>query len=162
MRVHVKTGVKADGTITANEMHVLSDTGTYGSHDDGGRQHRSQAMALYVGDGPYRQAPNIRFTAEVVYTNTAPSGAFRGYGVPRALPVERQMEQLATHLGLDPLAFRLKNALREGELHPFSTAWSEGHTPQPEYIRTCGLAECARVGGGVDRVGEPGWGGPRG
>ena len=148
MRVRVKTGVKADGTLTANEMHVLSDTGAYGSHAltvAGNTGHKP--MALYVGDGPYRQAPNIRFTAEVVYTNTAPSGAFRGYGVPQGFfPVERQMEQIAVQLGLDPLAFRLKNALREGELHPFSTAWSEGRAPQPEYIRTCGLAECARVG----------------
>jgi putative selenate reductase molybdopterin-binding subunit len=148
MRVRVKTGVKADGTITADEMHVLSDTGAYGSHAmtvAGNTGHKS--MALYVGDGPYRQAPNIRFAAEVVYTNTAPSGAFRGYGVPQGFfPVERQMEQIAAQLGLDPLAFRLKNALRQGELHPFSTAWSEGRAPQPEYIRTCGLAECARVG----------------
>jgi putative selenate reductase molybdopterin-binding subunit len=148
MRVRVRTGVKADGTLTANEMHVLSDTGAYGSHAmtvAGNTGHKS--MALYVGDGLYRQTPNIRFTAEVVYTNTAPSGAFRGYGVPQGFfPVERQMEQIAAHLGIDPLVFRLKNALRQGELHPFSTAWSEGRAPQPEYIRTCGLAECARVG----------------
>ena len=88
MRVRVKTGVKADGTITANEMHVLSDTGAYGSHAmtvAGNTGHKS--MALYVGDGPYRQAPNIRFTAEVVYTNTAPSGAFpRLWGAAGLLP----------------------------------------------------------------------------
>ena len=88
MRVCVKTGVKADGTITANEMHVLSDTGAYGSHVltvAGNTGHKS--MALYVGDGPYRQSPNIRFTAEVVYTNTAPSGAFpRLWGATGLLP----------------------------------------------------------------------------
>ena len=163
MRVRVKTGVKRDGTITANEMHVLSDTGAYGSHSmtvAGNTGHKS--MALYVGDGPYRQAPNIRFTAEVVYTNTAPSGAFRGYGVPQGfLPVERQMEQIARELGLDPLEFRLKNALRQGELHPFSTAWSEGRAPQPEYILTCGLEDCVRQGAeAIDwqaKRGNPAW-----
>ena len=36
-------------------------------------------------------------------------------------------------LDLDPLEFRIKNALRAGELHPFSTAWSEGREPRPEF-----------------------------
>jgi putative selenate reductase molybdopterin-binding subunit len=148
MRVRIKTGVKLDGTITANEMYVLSDTGAYGSHAmTVAGNCGAKALALYVGDGPYRQSPNIRFTADVVYTNTAPSGAFRGYGVPQGVfPVERQMEQIANSLGLDPLAFRLKNALRPGELHPFSSTWSEGRAPQPEYINTCGLEECVRQG----------------
>jgi len=32
MRIRMKTGVKRDGTITANAMQVLSDTGAYGCH----------------------------------------------------------------------------------------------------------------------------------
>ena len=32
MRIRMKTGVKRDGTMTANEMRVLSDTGAYGCH----------------------------------------------------------------------------------------------------------------------------------
>jgi putative selenate reductase molybdopterin-binding subunit len=104
-------------------------------------------MALYVGDGPYRENPNIRFYADVVYTNTPPSGAYRGYGVPQGFwPVERQMEKIARELELDPLEFRLKNTLRAGEIHPFSTAWSEGREPKPEIIQTCGLGECVRQG----------------
>jgi len=49
-------------------------------------------------------------------------------------------------LELDPLDFRLKNALRSGELHPFSTAWSEGREPRPEIIETCGLEQCVQQG----------------
>jgi putative selenate reductase molybdopterin-binding subunit len=56
------------------------------------------------------------------------------------------MEKIADKLGLDPLEFRLKNALRAGELQPFSTAWSEGRSPRPETIETCGLEECVRQG----------------
>jgi putative selenate reductase molybdopterin-binding subunit len=148
MRVRLRTGVKRDGTITANEMTCLSDTGAYGSHGltvAGNTGHKS--MALYVGDGPFRKAPNIRFHADVVYTNTPPAGAFRGYGVPQGFwPVERQMEKIARALRLDPLAFRLKNALRAGEVHPFSAAWSEGREPRPEIINTCGLEDCVRRG----------------
>ena len=148
MRVHMKTGVKKDGTITANAMRVLTDTGAYGCHAmtvTGNTGHK--AMALYVGDGQYRKNPNIQFHADIVYTNHSPAGAFRGYGVPQGYwPVERHIEKIARALHLDPLEFRLKNTLRAGELHPFSTAWSEGREPRPEYIATCGLEECVRQG----------------
>ncbi len=148
MRIRLKTGVKRDGTITANEMYALSDTGAYGCHAltvTGNTGHKS--MALYVGDGEYRKAPNIRFYADIVYTNTPPAGAYRGYGVPQGFwAVERHMEKIARALGLDPLEFRLKNALRPGEYHPFSTAWNEGREPRPEIIHTVGLEECVRQG----------------
>ncbi len=163
MRIKMRTGVKNDGTITANEMIALSDTGAYGCHAltvTGNTGHKS--MALYVGDGKYRESPNIRFYADVVYTNTPPSGAYRGYGVPQGYwPVERHMEKIARRLGLDPLKFRLMNALRAGELQPFSTAWSEGREPRPETINTCGLEECVYQGataiGWDTKFGVPNW-----
>lgn len=148
MRVRMKTGVKKDGTITANAMYALSDTGAYGCHAltvTGNTGHKS--MALYVGDGPYRQSPNIRFYADIVYTNHPPAGAYRGYGVPQGYwPLDRHIEKIARSLGIDPITFRLKNALRAGELHPFSTAWSEGREPRPETIETCGLEQCIEQG----------------
>ena len=148
MKIHMKTGVKKDGTITANEMIALSDTGAYGCHAltvTGNTGHKS--MALYVGDGEYRKSPNIRFYADVVYTNTPPSGAYRGYGVPQGFwPLERHMEKIADKLGLDPLEFRLKNAIHAGENHPFSTEWNEGREPRPEVINTVGLEECVKQG----------------
>lgn len=148
MRVKMKTGVKLDGTITANEMYALSDTGAYGAHAltvTGNTGHKS--LALYVGDGEFRKNPNIRFYADIVYTNTPPTGAFRGYGVPQGyFPLDRHLETIAKELGLDPLEFRLKNTIREGEYHPFSTAWNEGREPRPEIIRTVGLAECVKQG----------------
>jgi putative selenate reductase molybdopterin-binding subunit len=148
MRIKIKTGVKKDGTITANEMYALSDTGAYGCHAltvTGNTGHK--AMALYVGDGVYRKSPNIRFYADVVYTNTPPAGAFRGYGVPQGYwPVERHMEKIARALNLDPIEFRLKNAIHSGEYHPFSTAWNEGREPRPEIVNTVGLEQCVQQG----------------
>ncbi|MBI1855521.1 MAG: molybdopterin-dependent oxidoreductase [Chloroflexi bacterium] len=163
MRVWMKTGVKKDGTITANEMKVLSDTGAYGCHAltvTGNTGHKS--MALYVGDGEYRKQPNIRFYADVVYTNTPPAGAFRGYGVPQGYwPVERHMEKIARALNLDPIEFRLKNAIHAGEYHPFSTAWNEGREPRPEIIHTVGLEQCVAQGkaaiGWDDKFGNEEW-----
>ena len=163
MKVKMKTGVKRDGTITANSMYALSDTGAYGCHAltvTGNTGHKS--MALYVGNGDYRKAPNIRFYADIVYTNTPPAGAFRGYGVPQGYwPVDRHMEKIARALKLDPIEFRLKNAIHPGEYHPFSTAWNEGREPRPEIIHTVGLEQCvaqARAAiGWDDKFGNERW-----
>ena len=163
MRIRMKTGVKNDGVLTANAMYALSDTGAYGCHAltvTGNTGHK--AMALYVGDGIYRQKPNIRFYADIVYTNHPPAGAYRGYGVPQGFwPIERHMEMIAKELGLDPIEFRLKNAVRAGEMHPFSTAWSEGREPRPETIETCALEECVRQGRAVigwdQKYADAGW-----
>jgi putative selenate reductase molybdopterin-binding subunit len=163
MKIKMKTGVKRDGTITANSMYALSDTGAYGCHAltvTGNTGHK--AMALYVGDGEYRKSPNIRFYADVVYTNTPPAGAFRGYGVPQGYwPVERHMEKIARALNLDPIEFRLKNTIRPGEYHPFSTAWNEGREPRPEIVHTVGLEQCVAQGrasiGWDDKYGNESW-----
>ncbi len=163
MKIHMKTGVKKDGTITANSMYCLTDTGAYGCHAltvTGNTGHKS--MALYVGDGLYRKNPNIRFYADIVYTNHPPAGAYRGYGVPQGYwAVERHMEKIAHALNLDPLAFRLKNALRSGEMQPFSTTWSEGREPRPEIVQTVGLEKCVESGKTViswnEKYGNKSW-----
>jgi putative selenate reductase molybdopterin-binding subunit len=144
-------------------MYALSDTGAYGCHAltvTGNTGHKS--MALYVGDGDYRKSPNIQFYADVVYTNTPPAGAYRGYGVPQGYwPVERHMEKIARALNLDPIDFRLKNTIRPGEYHPFSTAWNEGRQPRPEIVHTVGLETCVAQGRAAiawdDKYGNDSW-----
>ena len=163
MKIRMKTGVKVDGTITANEMYALSDTGANGAHAltvTGNTGHK--AMALYVGDGEYRKSPNIRFYADIVYTNTPPAGAYRGYGVPQGYwPLDRHMEKIARAMNFDPIEFRLKNAIRPGEYHPFSTAWNEGREPRPEIIHTVGLEQCVQQGkaaiGWDQKFNNPDW-----
>ncbi len=146
MRIKMKTGVTNDGRIIANEMYALSDTGAYGCHAltvTGNTGHKS--MALY-------NAPHIRFYADIVYTNTPPAGAFRGYGVPQgAFAVDVHIERIAREMGFDPIEFRLQNAVKPGDEHPFSRVWSEGREPVPEIIKTCGLAEC--VARGAEAIG---------
>jgi len=163
MRIRMKTGVKKDGTITANEMYALSDTGANGAHAltvTGNTGHKS--LALYVGDGEFRKNPNIRFYADIVYTNTPPTGAFRGYGVPQGyFPLDRHLDFIAREMGFDPIQFRLKNTIREGEYHPFSTAWNEGREPRPEIIHTVGLSECIKQGKAAtkwdEKFNNPNW-----
>ncbi len=141
MRVRMKTGVMKDGTMVANEMYALSDTGAYGCHAVTVTGNTGQkCMGLY-------NAPNIKFHAHVVYTNTPPSGAFRGYGVPQGFfPLEVHMEKIARALNLDSLEFRLKNAVKAGDELPTSKAWSESREPHPEVIETCGLPQCVEQG----------------
>ncbi|GAB4478202.1 MAG: molybdopterin-dependent oxidoreductase [Anaerolineae bacterium] len=156
MYLRLKTGVMKDGTIIANAMYVISDTGASGTHAmtvTGNTGHK--AMALY-------NAPNIKFHADIVYTNKVPSGAYRGYGVPQGFwAVETHMEHIARALGLDPLEFRLKNAIKAGDEHPVSKIWSEGREGAAEYIHTCGLEECVHQGAAAirwdERYGNPEW-----
>jgi putative selenate reductase molybdopterin-binding subunit len=156
MYLTMKTAVLKDGTIIANSMYVLSDTGASGTHAmtvAGNTGHK--AMALY-------NAPNIKFHADIVYTNKVPSGAYRGYGVPQGFwALETHMEHIARSLGFDPLEFRLKNAIKEGDEHPVSKIWSEGREGAAEYIRTCGLSECVDKGAAAirwhERYNNPAW-----
>jgi putative selenate reductase molybdopterin-binding subunit len=141
MVIKMRTGVMDDMTIAANEMIVLSDTGAYGNHAltvTGNTGHK--AMSLY-------NVPNIRFHADVVYTNNPSSGAYRGYGVPQGFAaLEPHIEFIAHQMGWDPLGFRLENIVNAGDEHPMSKVWSEGREAVPEIIRTCALGECARLG----------------
>ena len=137
----MRTGVRKDGTIVAQEMVVLSDTGAYGNHAltvTGNTGHK--ALSIY-------DVPNIRFWADIVYTNKVPSGAYRGYGVPQGfVAVEAHMERICREMGWDPLEFRLKNAVKAGAEHPMSKVWSEGREAHGEVIHTCALPEAAAQG----------------
>ncbi len=156
MYITMRTGVTDDGDIVANEMYALSDTGASGTHAmtvAGNTGHK--AMALY-------NAPNIKFETDIVYTNTPPSGAYRGYGVPQGFwALEQHIEYIAREMGFDPLEFRLKNAIQSGDEHPVSKAWSEGREGAAEYIVSCGLEECVEQGaeaiGWAQKYNNPDW-----
>jgi aldehyde oxidoreductase len=65
--------------------------------------------------GPYF-VPNVRALTRAVYTNGPIAGAFRGFGVPQSTIVhESLLDDLAEQIGMDPLEFRLLNAIRAGQ-----------------------------------------------
>jgi CO/xanthine dehydrogenase Mo-binding subunit len=65
--------------------------------------------------GPYR-VPNVKVESIAVYTNTVSAGAYRGFSTNQvAWAYESQMDIMAEALGMDPVAFRLKNMLKAGE-----------------------------------------------
>ena len=105
----MKTAVDADGLITAHQAELYFGSGGYADCSvwisQGGGHNAT---------GPY-YIPNLDLRSHAVYTNTPPTGAYRGYGHPEVhWMVERQMDMLARRLGVDPVELRRKNLLRPG------------------------------------------------
>jgi putative selenate reductase molybdopterin-binding subunit len=138
--IRMKTGVKRDGTLVANQMTLLANTGAYGTHSLTVQSNTgSKTLPLYP-------CPNIRFEAEVVYTNLPPAGAFRGYGVPQgAFALESHMDEVAKQLGIDALELRRKNWIKEGDENPFAKALGEGKEGYAQVIQSCGLPQCLQI-----------------
>jgi putative selenate reductase molybdopterin-binding subunit len=139
--LHLKMGVKRDGTVVASHLKVLATTGAYGSHSSTVQGNTgSKVLPLY-------RAPHLRFECDVVYTNAPVAGAFRGYGCPQGFFAQETMvDEIALELGIDPLDFRLNNAIRLGDIDRLSAQLGEGKEGLPRVIRSCGLEECLRRG----------------
>src|SRR5579884_1458108 len=138
--IRMKTGVKRDGTMIANSMTVLANTGAYGTH--------SLTVQSNTGSKPLPiyPCPNIRFEANVVYTNLPPPGAFRGYGVPQGFfALESHIDEIAKRLGMDALELRRKNWIKEGDENPLARALGEGKEGYAQIIESCGLPQCLQI-----------------
>ncbi len=137
MKITVKLGARADGTLTAVQLRNVSNTGAYGNH--GGETIFAAGSAIVI----YR-CPNKRFDGYSVYTNTVPSGALRGYGMTQPVfAVESAMHELAVALDMDPLELRRRNIVRPGD--PLLSVQDE---PDDVEFTEDGLATC------IDRVDE--------
>ncbi len=138
--IRMKTGVKRDGTLVANQMTLIANTGAYGGH--------SLTVQSNTGSKtlPMYPCPNILFDADVVYTNLPPAGAFRGYGVPQgAFALESQMDEVAKQLGMDALELRRKNWIKEGEEILLAKELGEGKEGFGQIIQSCGLPQCLQI-----------------
>ncbi|MFF5925315.1 molybdopterin-dependent oxidoreductase [Streptomyces hydrogenans] len=133
--IGIKVGARADGTLTAVQMRVVSNTGAYGNHGPAVMFHSvGESFAVY-------RAPHKKVDAYSVYTNVVPAGAFRGYGLGQVtFAVESVMDELARRLGMDPLVFRERNVIGPGDAM---------HSPIGEeedlYIASYGLDQCLSV-----------------
>jgi putative selenate reductase molybdopterin-binding subunit len=139
--LRMKMGFRKDGALMANEMAVLASTGAYGSHSATVQGNTgSKVLPLY-------RAPHMKFDCEVVYTNTPVAGAFRGYGCPQGFfAQETLMDEAAERLGMDPIALRRKNLIRQGDTDELSAQLGEGRKGLPRLIRSCGIDQCLERG----------------
>ena len=125
MHIQLKTGMKRDGTILAQQFKVIADGGAYNSTAP-----LMITLACYFIMLPYR-LENLLFEGYHVYTNKPVGGAMRGHGIPQVrFAVEAQIDHISEKMGIDPLDLRLKNAFQAGTPHPAKLL-----------VQTCGFSE---------------------
>jgi putative selenate reductase molybdopterin-binding subunit len=135
MTTRVRLGAKRDGTLTAMEIYVVSNTGAYGGH--GGE---TLGAALGSPIAAYR-CTNKKATGFAVYTNMVPGGGFRGYGASQTtFAIESAIDDLAKLLKIDPFEIRRKNMIRP-------TDWVESVWKDPSDVDfgSYGLDECMDI-----------------
>ncbi|HZA55953.1 MAG TPA: xanthine dehydrogenase family protein molybdopterin-binding subunit [Candidatus Udaeobacter sp.] len=111
--VQVKTGVKKDGTLVAHHMNFIFDSGAYGAFKP-----NAFLNGPHLSAGPYN-IPHAFIEEHMVYTNKIPCGHMRSPGDPQGFFAnESQMDLVAKRLGMDPVKFRQKNFMHDGDIDP--------------------------------------------
>lgn len=130
-RIWMRHGASADGRLLVVDARLLLDGGAYTSSSPA-----VLGNAVTFAAGPY-EVPHVRVEGSVVYTNNPPCGAMRGFGAPQVcFAYEAQMDKLAVRLGLDPVEFRLRNAVHTGSVLPTGQVIT-GSAPVRELIERC-------------------------
>ena len=151
------TGVNSDGTLVAQKMRIVGNTGPYGTH-----ALTVQMVSGLRGLSTYN-CPNKMFDCDVAYTNIPVAGAYRGYGAPQALfALESHMEDIAAELGMDPLEFRRKNWTKVGDPLDVAAELGEGAAEMQfiPVVTSSGMDECTVQGQravGWHRRNDPSW-----
>ncbi len=133
--VYLKTGVKNDGTVVAQDIKVITNTGAYAGsalNVIGAMSHK--VFKVY-------SCKNMRFTGIPVYTNTPVAGAMRGYGSPQVFfGQQRQMNKIAHALGMPVARLQQKNLVQPDALEPRNNAPMGNPRPQDCLVRALELA----------------------
>lgn len=109
--VRIRSAIDEHGRIVGRHVECLLDAGAY-AHDTP----FIGAVASLQGTGPYL-IENVRSSAVSVYTNTQPTGAYRGPSGPQmVLAVEAHMDDIAARLGEDRIMLRRKHFFRDGDV----------------------------------------------
>lgn len=113
VKSRMKLYAKRDGTILGIEGEVIVNLGAYNFTINAS----SPIFIANLSTGPYRMLA-ARVRAVGVFTNTPPSGPYRGAGRPEAALIhETLIDDLADELGMDPVEVRRKNIIRDGETY---------------------------------------------
>lgn len=128
-RIRMKVGVTKDGWIRGMKIEAWYNTGAYATHGP-----------IVVAAGSRKvnyRIPHYEFRGHCVYTNGPVSGAVRGYGNPQlTFARETMMDTIARKLGMDPVAFRMKNHVKTGD-----------HLPGVPYpLLSCAVDSCVEKG----------------
>jgi xanthine dehydrogenase molybdenum-binding subunit len=105
-RQRIRTGITKDGRIVAREIVSEFDGGAYSTN--------AAAIVMAFGKKAFRlyKIQDQKYTGRTFYTNTTPGGACRGYGSPQLHAIsELNIDNAAKAIGMDPVEFRLLNAV---------------------------------------------------
>ncbi|MFQ5529917.1 MAG: xanthine dehydrogenase family protein molybdopterin-binding subunit [Gemmatimonadota bacterium] len=120
-RVRHRTGVDESGQLLAQDVEIILDGGAYVTLSP-----VVLSRAVIHAGGPYA-CDAVRIDGRAMLTNSAPFGAFRGFGAPQAFfGLERHMDVIAARLGMDPAEFRRVNLIREGQQTATSQTIDDG------------------------------------
>jgi CO/xanthine dehydrogenase Mo-binding subunit len=129
-------GVDKDGVIVAKDVRIIAECGAYA-----GLAPEVLQVSVMRSDNMHRSLKNVRSTATLVYTNSPPRGAFRGFGGSQmTFCVSSHIDVLAGMIGMDPIDLHLRNAVQAGEvtIHGFQ-------------LGSSGLSDCLKqVRGEID------------
>jgi xanthine dehydrogenase molybdenum-binding subunit len=140
--IRIRTGATSEGRLTAVEATLYGDGGAYASLSE-----KVLTRATTHASGPY-DIPHVKVDCFAAYTNNAPCGAFRGFGVSQScFAVESNMDILAEALGMDAVELRRRNALQVGSI----TATGQ------QMRESVGLGECIERVDGDMRDGAFSW-----
>jgi len=156
--IKVRTGVKKDGTLVAHHMNFIFDSGAYGAFKP-----NAFLNGPHLSAGPYN-IPHAFIEEHMVYTNKIPCGHMRSPGDPQGFFAnESQMDLVAKRIGMDPIKFRQKNLMHDGDIDPTGEEYnyikteetlqkalevSGYHKPKPKNVgRGVGLVQWTANGG---------------
>jgi len=126
VQMHLKTGFRKDGTMTAQHLRTTLDGGAFGSY--------GVASTYYTGalQTTTYKLPAYWFEGARAFTNKPPCGPKRGHGTPQPrFGYEIQLDKAAHKLGIDPAELRLRNL---AEPNSITANWLR--------IGTIGLKQC--------------------
>ncbi len=125
-RFHIRSAFAQDGKLLGKIVDVTADNGAYCSFSP------AIASSMAVRTDSLYKTPNVLVTGRLVYTNTEPSGQFRGFGnLQASFCWESHLDTAAEGLGMDPIDLRMRNFTEPGET-----------TVHGWRISTCGIREC--------------------
>lgn len=109
-QITLKLGMTREGLVVAKDVHIVADCGAYS-----GLAGEVMHVSAMRSDNMQRNM-NVRCHADLVYTNTPPHGAFRGFGGSQMLfALNSHIDAMARELGLDPAVIHERNAMEQGE-----------------------------------------------
>jgi len=144
--VRIRSAVSGDGEILARDMDVIFDSGAYAIDAP-----FLASIPMFTAGSPYRVGRG-RVRCRAVYTNTAPTGAFRGVsGTYLVFAVERHMDHIARVTGRDRRELRVQNLLRGGDKLLNGQVLADAGILAEAFAEAERVAPWATLGQGEDR-----------